>query len=93
MCLPPPSGYYSQIHLLAENKKGKAKIWLIGHYEYVHYVVRNDSSVTLHDYMDFLRRACKLKRYGDRTISLALTWRNIREEILVLLGTPFLLTP
>jgi len=34
----------------------------------------------------------KLKRYGKRTTSLVLTWRNVHGEILILLGTPFLLT-
>ena len=68
--------------------KRQAKIWLIGHY--VHYVVQNGSSVTLHDCKDFLRRAFKLKRDGKRTTSLALTWRNVHGEILIRLGTLFL---
>jgi hypothetical protein len=38
-------------------KKRQAKMWLIGHY--IHYVVRNGSSGTLHDYMEFLPRAFK----------------------------------
>jgi hypothetical protein len=38
--------------------KRQTKIWLTRHY--VHYVVRNGSSVTQHDYMDFL--PCALKK-------------------------------
>jgi hypothetical protein len=37
--------------------------------------------------------ARKLKKYGKRTTSLALTWRNVHGKIFILLGTPFLLTP
>jgi hypothetical protein len=71
--------------------KCQSKIWLIGHC--VHYAVYNGNSVTLHGCVDFLRRAFKLKRYRKCSTSLALTWRNVHGETLILLGTPFLLTP
>lgn len=76
---------------LRPKMKRQVKIWLIGHY--IHFVVWNSSSVTLHEFMDFFQRACKLKRYRKRTTFLALTWRNVHGEILILFGTPFLLTP
>jgi hypothetical protein len=41
---------------MAENKSHRI-IWLIGHYVYC--VVRNGSSVILHDYMEYLRRVRK----------------------------------
>ena len=72
--------------------KCAGKIWLIGHY--VHYVVRNGSSVTLHDYVDFLQRACKKAeeiRKKDHNFVVYLekcTWGDIYS-----LRHPFLFTP
>ena len=87
--MPPQWRFLPNVTLLQKIKR-PGKIWLIGHY--VLYVVPNSSSVTLHDYMDFLQRAFKLKRYGKSALSLALNWRNVHGEILILLGSLFLLT-
>ena len=49
---------------------------------YVRCVVRNGSSVTLHDNMDFLRKASKkAEEIRKKTTSLALTWKNVRDHI------------
>ena len=49
-------------------RKQNVKLTYGWYRHYVHCVVRNGRSVTLHDYMDFLRRAHKrVKRYRKRT--------------------------
>ena len=60
---------------------------------YVHCVMRNGSSVTLHDHMDFLRKTSnKAEEIRKKTTSLALTWKNVRDRMYTcsLVGTPFL---
>jgi len=49
---------------------------------YIHCVVRSDRSVTLHDHLDFLRKVSKkAEEIREKTTSLALTWKNVRDHI------------
>jgi hypothetical protein len=74
----PPSGQYSLMSPYGRNKTSHDDT-MTGYY-----IVRNGSSVTVHDHMEFLQRANK--KYRKWTV----IWKNVWDNGHSLFGTPYL---